>query len=270
MFNESRARGEQQAEPPRVKFRRPKLVVELKELNEIYSRFRRIFLLTTVLTVLLTTYVIIELARPQTLERVHTFALSSLLGGAIILCIAQYFCLRHTTETSRRKIEELTFIDDLTQVYNYRYLDRRLAEELRIAKRFHVSLSVVYIDMDNFKRVNDEYGHQVGNQVLSQVGEFLSMAARTTDLIGRMGGDEFLLILPNTDRDEAQIVSERIRQRMEQHQFQIGNGRVINYLRLSMGVASYPMDGEDKDTLIACADQAMYRAKQTGGNRVCI
>ena len=254
---------------PHVKHR-PKIVVELKELNEIYSRFRRVFMLTSVLTIVLAATIICYLFFPDRLERLTRLSLICLLAGSIILCIAQYFCLRFTTQSSRRKIEELTFRDDLTQVYNYRYLDRRLAEELRVAKRFHAALSVVYIDMDNFKRVNDEYGHQVGNQVLSEVGGILMVGARTSDLIGRMGGDEFLLILPNTDRDEAQIVSERVRARVEAHVFQVDENRRVDYMRLSMGVASYPVDADNKDELIASADQAMYRAKQTGGNRVCI
>lgn len=249
---------------------RPKIVVELKELNEIYSRFRRIFLLTSILTIVLAATVILYLLKPEALAYLTRFSLVCLVGGSVILCVAQYFCLQFTTQSSRKKIEELTFRDDLTQVYNYRYLDRRLGEELRVAKRFHASLSVVYIDMDNFKRVNDEYGHQVGNMVLSEVGEILSVGARSSDLVGRMGGDEFLLLLPNTDRDEAQIVSERVRSRMELHRFRVDESREVDYLRFSMGVASYPVDADNKDELIASADQAMYRAKQTGGNRVCI
>jgi len=252
--------------------RRPKLVVELKELNEVYSRFRRIFLLTTIVTILLASYLILRLTvMPETLRgRPDALSMACFLVGLIILCLAHYFCLRYTTKSTRRKIEELTFIDELTQVYNYRYLDKRMAEELRVAKRFNAPMSVVYIDVDNFKRVNDEYGHQLGNRVLREMGGILSVGARGTDLIGRMGGDEFLLILPNTDRDETQIVSERVRERVEAHVFEVGDGRKIDYLRLSMGVATYPLDAQDKDTLIACADQAMYRAKQTGGNRVCI
>lgn len=253
---------------------RPKLVIELKELDDIYSRFKTIFVLTNLLTSLLAIYLIARLFFPQSYEvealrRLQTIGLCGLVAGSALLCLAQWLCLRQTTRSSRRKIEELTFKDALTNVFNYRYLDRRLSEELRVSRRFHTTLSVVYMDLDNFKRVNDECGHQVGNTVLAEFGRFLRVAARVTDLVGRMGGDEFLIILPNADRNEAQIVSERIRARLEQHVFDIED-RKVDHLRVSMGVASFPYEAKDKEGLIAGADQAMYRAKQSGGNRVCI
>jgi len=259
---------------PPVERGRPKLVIELKELDEIYLRFRRIFLMSNLLTVLLAVYVMAHLLHPKMFEakvyrHLQTLGLCALLAGSILLCLVQWLCLRQTTMSSRRKIEELTFLDALTGVYNYRYLDRRLDEELRIARRFHTTLSVIYMDLDKFKRINDEYGHQAGNSVLNQVGSFLKIGARETDLVGRMGGDEFMMILPNTDRDEAQIVSERIRTRLEQHGFVTGDGKT-EHIAVSMGVASFPFESEDKEGLVSCADQAMYRAKQSGGNRVCI
>jgi len=254
--------------------KRPKLVIELRELDEIYSRFRKIFLLTNFLTILLLCYVIAHLLFPkqlqvETLREVQTAGLCTLLAGSIFLVVAQWLLMRQTTIMSRQRIQELSFLDALTGVYNYRYLDRRLEEEIRVTKRFHTILSLIYIDIDNFKRVNDEFGHQVGNAVLGEIGSFLKVVGRSTDLVGRMGGDEFMIILPNTSRDEAQIVSERIRARLEQHTFN-ADGRKIDYLRASMGVAAYPIDAQDKESLIASADQAMYRAKQSGGNRVCI
>ena len=266
----------QSAQPPTSDLTkgRPKLIIELKELDEVYSRFRKIFILTNILTVLLFAYVIVrllfpDLFEPDVLKKVQTLGLCTLMAGSLLLWMAQWLFMHQTTRSSRRKIEALTFRDALTNVYNYRYLDRRLDEELRIAKRFHTTLSLIYMDLDKFKRINDEYGHQFGNAVLSDLGNFLHVAARDTDLIGRMGGDEFLVILPNTGRDEAQIVSERIRSRLEQNAFEI-DGRKINSVRASLGVASFPIEARDKESLIASADQAMYRAKQSGGNRVCI
>ena len=252
----------------------PKPVIELRELDEIYNRFKNVFILTNVLTILLGIYVIARLLFPEHFEidglrRLQTLGLCGLLSAMIILSVAQWLCLRQTTLSSRRKIEELTFRDALTNVYNYRYMDRRLDGELRIMKRFQGALSVVYVDLDSFKRVNDECGHQLGSMVLSEIGRLLKLSARTTDLVGRMGGDEFLAILPNTARDEALIVSERIRHRFETHIFDV-NGRKVDYLRASLGVASFPYDAQNKEALIAAADQAMYRAKQAGGNRVCI
>jgi len=253
---------------------RPKLVIELKELDEVYSRFKLIFILTNVLTCLLAVYVIANLLFPKSFEaamprHLQGASLCVLLGGSVLLCIVQGLCLRKTTQSSRRKIEQLTFSDALTGVYNYRYLDRRLSEELRVAQRFHTTVSVLYMDIDNFKRINDEHGHEAGNAVLHEIGRFLNVAARGTDLVGRLGGDEFMMIFPNTDRDEAQIVAERIRARAENHVFQTDKTLAL-HAYVSMGVASYPYEAHDKQSLITAADQAMYRAKQAGGNRVCI
>lgn len=249
--------------------------VDLKELDEIYRRFRLVFVLTNLLTILLASYVILALLFPKAFEKhvmqqMQTIGLCVLLGGAILLSVVQWLCMRQTTVASRRKIEELTYIDALTTVYNYRYLDRRLEEELRIARRFHTPLSVIFMDVDEFKRVNDQFGHQVGNGVLSEIGAMLKVGARASDLIGRMGGDEFLVILPNTDQDEAQIVAERIRERLAEHRFKLNGAKTIDFLRASMGVACFPTNVTDKEGLVGGADQAMYRAKQAGGNRVCI
>ncbi len=263
-----------EAKSPEPERGRSKLVVELKELDEIYQRFKLVFILSNVLTMLLAAYVISQMLFPEKLtdpwmKKLQTVGLCTIMGGAILLCGVQWLCLRQTTMTSRRKIEQMTFVDALTNVYNYRYLDRRIEEEIRIARRFGTMLSLVYMDMDSFKRVNDECGHKAGNFVLSELGAILRVSARTTDLVGRMGGDEFLLLLPNTNRDEAQIVSERIRARIEAHVFDC-DGRKVDYIRASMGVATYPYDTQDKENLITAADRAMYRAKQAGGNRVCI
>jgi diguanylate cyclase (GGDEF)-like protein len=252
---------------------RPKLIIELKELDEVYSRFKKIFILSNILTVLLSTYVIASILYPKAFEeqflRWHRMSLVTLLCGSIILCIAQWLFMLHTTHSSRRTIEELTFMDALTNVYNYRYLDRRLDEEIRVSKRFHTTLSLIYVDLDKFKDINDEHGHQTGNIVLTEIGHILKVASRATDLVGRMGGDEFLLILPNSSSDEAQIVGERIREKLATHTFNIDNAKVA-FAGVSLGVATYPIDAKCKETLIAAADQAMYRAKQSGGNRICI
>ena len=249
--------------------------VDLNELDEIYRRFRFVFILTNILTILLASYVILALLFPKAFEKqifqkMQTIGLCVLLGGAILLSVVQWLCMRQTTIVSRRKIEELTFIDALTTVYNYRYLDRRLEEELRIARHFHTPLSVIFMDLDEFKRVNDHFGHQVGNAVLSEIGAMLKVGARASDLVGRMGGDEFLVILPNTDQDEAQIVAERIRERLAAYRHKLDATRTIDFLRASMGVACFPTNVTDKEGLVGGADQAMYRAKQAGGNRVCI
>ena len=161
-------------------------------------------------------------------------------------------------------------MDELTQVHNYRYLDRRLNQEIKRCRKSGEPLSVVYVDLDEFKKVNDTYGHISGNSVLAQVGALLKIVGRHEDMIGRMGGDEFLVLLPEVDRDEAQIFAERIREKFASHVFHLKPGEAIDYLSVSLGVATMPSDATDKEGLIMAADQAMYRAKQAGGDRVCI
>lgn len=246
--------------------------IELKELDAIHSRFRLIFILTNVLTFLLAAYVVTQALLSRHSEelvsdRFRVIGLSVLVGGAVLLSVVQWMCLRQTTLSSRRKIEKLMFTDELTSVFNYRYLEHCLHEELRLAKMLNVPLTIIYMDLDHFKAVNDDCGHQFGNVILTEFGLFLRQGSRSSDLVGRMGGDEFAIILPNTTREQAVVVAERIRQRVENHIFEL-EGRKINCIRVSMGVASFPHDALDKESLITQADQAMYRAKQSGGNRV--
>jgi diguanylate cyclase (GGDEF)-like protein len=247
-----------------------RLVVELQELAEIQGRFKKTFILTNLLTVLLVALIFESVFVPEQWQRFGTASMCIIAGGAILLCFVQLYYIRLTTRKSREKLEALTFMDDLTRVYNYRYLDRRLAEELSRSQRHAHPLAVIYIDLDGFKRVNDQHGHRAGNTVLSQVGSFLRSTAREMDLIGRLGGDEFLLILPETDRSDALVLGERIKERLVKQQFRTDEGAVIDFLRFSMGVAAFPGDATTKEELIAAADQAMYRAKRTGGNKVSI
>ncbi len=229
------------------------LPVRLRELSELYNRFRLVFLLTTLLTALLATYVALRIIDLEAMEKAEIPTICALLGAAVLLCVAQYLCLRYTTRSSREKIEALTFFDALTEVHNYRYLKRRLARELQVARRFRLPLAVAYMDLDDFKRVNDMHGHQLGNEVLREAAKLLDLSVRANDLFGRMGGDEFLLILPATSREEARRVCERARERMEQNVFRLGFDVHVDFLRMSIGVASYPVDAQTIDELISRA-----------------
>jgi len=249
---------------------RKQLSFEIQELTEIHARFRTIFVLTNILVVLVVVYLIAEVFSAEIAEKTHQYGVALIAGALVLLCAAQFYCLRLTANKSRRKIEALTFIDELTQVHNYRYIDRRIAQEINRCKRSGLPLSILYVDLDNFKEVNDTHGHIAGNNVLAQVGALLKITSRRADMIGRLGGDEFLILLPEVNRDEAQIFAERIRKRFAEHVFRLKDGQEVDSLRLSIGVATMPADGTDKETLITAADRAMYRAKQAGGDRVCI
>ncbi len=163
--------------------------------------------------------------------------------------------------------QRLIFIDDLTGLFNTRYLDMVLQTELSRARRFKKHLSLLFIDLDFFKLVNDTYGHLVGSWVLVETARVIKSCLRDIDIVVRYGGDEFIVILTETDRQGAQVVAERIRKRIEEHIFKPRDDLEI-HLTCCVGIAVYPEDAESKEELIHLADKAMYRGKETTRNMV--
>jgi two-component system cell cycle response regulator len=158
--------------------------------------------------------------------------------------------------------------DVLTGVANRRSLEERLHEMWEHSQRLHEPLSLVMCDIDHFKRVNDEYGHQAGDAVLQQFAGLLAKEAREIDRVGRYGGEEFVLLLPGTVLDAAVTFAERIRDCVEQREFSYGEGESL-HRTMSCGVAAWPHPlVSDQEALIKAADDALYVAKETGRNRV--
>jgi len=173
-----------------------------------------------------------------------------------------------STMADNRRLEVLAHTDPLTAVLNRRALTERLASELERVRRYESQVSVLLIDIDHFKRVNDSYGHLVGDDVLMDVGSLLQSAVRSVDVVARYGGEEFVIVLPETGLMGATAFAERIRELVEAHPFQHAGGSVLR-LTASVGVATYPSPGLDTvEDLLATADQALYRAKAEGRNRV--
>lgn len=162
---------------------------------------------------------------------------------------------------------EQAYTDDLTKLYNARYLDVVLDRELRRADRYKSTVSVLFLDLDLFKQVNDVHGHLMGSRVLVEVADVLRRCVREIDTIIRYGGDEYTIVLADTDRQGAYVVAERIRQGIERHAFLQGEGLEVR-LTACVGVACYPTDARTKQGLLEMADKAMYRAKATERNRV--
>ncbi len=162
---------------------------------------------------------------------------------------------------------EQAYTDDLTKLYNARYLDVVLDRELRRADRYKSTVSVLFLDLDLFKKVNDVHGHLMGSRVLVEVADVLRSCVREIDTIIRYGGDEYTIVLADTDRQGAFVVAERIRQGIQRHVFLRGEGLAIR-LTACIGVACYPADARTKQGLLEMADKAMYRAKATERNRV--
>ncbi len=159
------------------------------------------------------------------------------------------------------KVENLAVTDDLTGLYNYRYLHLRLAEELRQARAHGTRLAVLYLDLDRFKACNDAYGHLCGDHILREFAGVLRRSVRQTDVAARYGGDEFVVILPGAGRGEALETLRRIKEAVRSHAFAVPGRNVVVCLGVSAGVACYPEDGETPDELLSAADRSMYREK---------
>jgi len=168
-----------------------------------------------------------------------------------------------------RRTEELTIIDDLTGVYNYRYFAAKIEEEKRRASRYNQPLALIMIDIDWFKRFNDNYGHEVGNQVLIGLSSVIKSCVRDVDILCRYGGEEFIIILPQTMEREAMRIAERIRSEVESAEFGGGGGIPALKLTVSVGITSFPENRRAEDEIINAVDQALYRAKGSGKNTVC-
>ena len=163
--------------------------------------------------------------------------------------------------------ERLSLTDDLTRLHNARYLRQFLVNEIKRARRYSSSVAAVFLDLDDFKLVNDQHGHLVGSHVLMEVAALLLPSVRDTDCVVRYGGDEFLLVLPDARLEDAIQVAERTRAKIERQRFN-GGRRLKISLTASLGVAAFPQHALSPQQLIACADRAMYHAK--AANKNCV
>ncbi|MBT1076929.1 diguanylate cyclase [Geobacter grbiciae] len=167
-------------------------------------------------------------------------------------------------------LEQLSITDPLTGLYNRRFLKRRMEEELARSIRQNLSLTVMLIDLDNFKIYNDLCGHLAGDRALKKMARILSDTARQMDVVTRYGGEEFCIILPGTSKKESLFVAERIRREIEGEEFPHEENLPQGRLTASIGVSSFPEDGNTEAVLVKAADVALYRAKSEGRNRVVI
>ena len=171
---------------------------------------------------------------------------------------------------ARERLERLAIRDELTGLYNYRYLQSRLTEEFKRAERYREPLSCAMLDIDHFKTFNDRYGHDVGDRVLAAVAQRLTEAVREVDVVARYGGEEFLLVLPSTHLAGALTVADRVWRAIGERPFESASG-MSEPITISIGVALYPSRGvTTRDALLKSADRALYRAKDEGRDRICV
>lgn len=162
------------------------------------------------------------------------------------------------------RVRHMAYVDGLTGVFNRRYFEIRVAEEIERAKRYTGAMSLIMVDIDHFKRLNDEFGHLMGDDVLRQISTIFTQNLRKVDVACRYGGEEFAIIVPETTGEDAYYVAEKLRKAIQAAVFP-GVPRPVT---ISAGVASYPANGEARDELIKAADEALYQAKQSGRNTV--
>jgi len=168
------------------------------------------------------------------------------------------------------KMQELIVIDELTGLHNYRHFRNELADEIRRADRYQQQLSLLMIDVDHFKTFNDSQGHQTGNIILQEIADIIGHSVRDVDIVARFGGEEFMVILPQTNLEDALIIAERIRSQVEKAYFTNSKGQRDLKVTVSVGAVAYPGGVSSSSQLLEKVDQALYNAKNSGRNRVGI
>ena len=165
------------------------------------------------------------------------------------------------------KFRELAIRDGLTGLFNHRHAQDRLAEEFDRAKQFGRDLSIIFMDLDNFKFYNDTHGHQAGDEVLKQLCELMAGEIRDSDVLARWGGEEFIIICPETDKDQACVLAERIRKNVTKHDFPHASEQPLGVMSVSIGVTTRTEAIHDVESLVKLADDGAYHAKGSGRNQ---
>ncbi|CAG1065857.1 Response regulator PleD [uncultured bacterium] len=178
----------------------------------------------------------------------------------VLTTLADFTAIAIENAIFLKRVQELTITDDLTKLYNSRFLHSRLDYEVERARRFGYELSMIFLDLDYFKEVNDVHGHLAGSKLLKEAARLLASMLRTVDMACRYGGDEFVILMPGTSKKNAALVAEKLRQSVKETSFLADEGINIR-LTASFGVASLPEDAETKEELIQKADHAMYDVK---------
>jgi diguanylate cyclase (GGDEF)-like protein len=206
------------------------------------------------------------------LQNRNTAIIASLALATIGMLLSLLFLFTHRLtkkiDDAHARIEEMAILDVLTGLFNRRHVMDRFSEEMTRARRLGKDLGCIMIDIDNFKTINDGYGHLVGDKTLREVSEVLQKSVRTYDIVGRYGGEEFLIILPDTDFRETGIFAERIRTAIRSHPAAESEGIPAIPVTISLGIASLTDTDISIDNIMKRADEGLYKAKKDGKDRV--
>lgn len=179
---------------------------------------------------------------------------------------AIFYTLYKRSNKSVEELKERSSLDKLTELYNRSYLEPFLDSEIDNARKDNRKVSVIMVDMDHFKRINDTYGHVIGDHVLTIFAQVVLKCIRKSDIIARYGGDEFIVVLPDTDTETAKSVADRIRKDVSETYIPPIDGVVISSIHCSVGISTFPVHCDSKSSLIKTSDLALYMAKRSGRN----
>jgi len=169
---------------------------------------------------------------------------------------------------ARRSSARHAIVDELTGAYNYRYLDGRLSDEYERIRRHGGRVSLLYVDVEHLGRINEQCGLTTGDLTLRRLAALINEQIRACDVLGRVGGDEFIVLLPTTSRKQAAIAGDRLRDRVQQTAFDFAEAGCVDSVKISIGVAAYPDNGDSMPNVVTAASLALYKAKEGGGDRV--
>jgi diguanylate cyclase (GGDEF)-like protein len=183
--------------------------------------------------------------------------------------VAQLSSVNDELKQSNETLQQLATRDGLTGLYNHRFFQESLALEMSHSKRHNLPFSLLFMDVDFFKKFNDTNGHPMGDSLLKGLSKIIQGRMRGYDIVSRYGGEEFVVIMPKTLKNDALVVAEYLRQEVAAFPFEGRENMPDNRVTISIGVASFPEDGADAAALLLSADQALYKAKHEGRNKVC-
>ena len=199
----------------------------------------------------------------------NIISISNFHANLFILAISFFGLLFTINETKKNnvlinKLSNEAMHDGMTGLLNHKFFEKRLKEEIERSERYEQNFSLLFLDLDKFKRINDTYGHQFGDYVLKQTSKIIQKSVRNIDVVSRYGGEEFSVILVNANRLDAQKTAERIRKEIELNEFI--DGSIKEKLTISIGIGIYPADANNFNGIISFSDRKMYRAKNDGRN----
>ena len=238
-----------------------------RELIGAERSLRRVLFGACGVTGVIVLIVVAHLLKWHAAEHVTIVAYSALLLWSLVLVTFTAYSLVRLGTHIEDELLRKSMLDTLTGAYNRHYLHMRMKEECERVRRYGGHVAILFIDLDNFKQVNDRHGHKEGDRVLQAVVNTMRAQMRSADALGRMGGDEFIALLPTTDRQQAQVLAGRLLEAARGFRVKVAGDNLVDFLRLSIGLAVCPDNGDSADGLITAADNALYKAKQEGGDK---